>query len=329
MKKWLTIVAASLVIMLVLTACGQKPAQQGQGNSQGDKKGETVVGYAVMRMVDEYWGNQIEGMKAAIKESGKPIKLDVADNNNDGQTCLQNVESLLGRGAKILIVSTPDPKVGGAIMEKAKAKNVPVIASDVPIEGAYFLNHDDVEAGKIVGDYAGKYFSEKFKGKKAKVALITHAAVEQIVGKRIDGFMEAFKKYVPDAQFLPRMDAEGLREKGLNVMTDILTSNPDVNVVFAINDDMALGAAAAVEARGLADKVAVFGQGGIGETSFRALMDPKSPFIATTAYMPDQHGKTAINKMVIPLLEGQKIPDLVLSPLELATKENASKFLKK
>jgi ABC-type sugar transport system, periplasmic component len=290
---------------------------------------EVMVGYAVMRMVDEYWGNQIDGMKQAIKESGRPIRLEVADSNNDGQTCLQNVLSLIGRGVKVLIVSTPDPKIGGAIMEAANKKHIPVIASDVYIDGAYFLTHDEVKAGALMGEYAGNYFTEKFKGKKAVVAILTHAAVATQVDQRINGFKTAFGKAIPDATFLPVMDAEGLREKGANVMADILTAHPDVNIMFGINDDITLGAASAVEARGLSDKVACFGQGGIGEASFQALLDPQSPFKATSAFMPSGCGMAAINQLVIPLLDKKKVATKIFAPLKVADIKNAKEFLKK
>jgi ribose transport system substrate-binding protein len=290
---------------------------------------QVMVGYAVMRMVDEYWGNQIQGMKQAIKESGRPIRLEIADSNNDGQTCLQNALSLIGRGVKVLMVSTPDPKIGGAIMEAANKKKIPVISSDVYIEGSYFLTHDEVKAGELMGEYAGKYFNGKFSGKKATVAILTHAAVAAQVDQRINGFKAAFSKVVSNVNYLPVMDAEGLREKGANVMADILTAHPDVNIMFGINDDITLGAASAVEARGLSDKVACFGQGGIGEASFQALLDAKSPFKATTAFMPNGHGKTAINQYIIPLLSGKKVPAKVFSPLKVADINNAKEFLSK
>ena len=182
MKLW----KVSLIAMLIVTVIAA-PALFASGAKE-KKDGNVVVGYAVMRMVDEYWGNQIAGMKEAIKENGYNIELKIADNNNDGQTAVQNAELLISQGAKVLLLSTPDPKVGPAIIEKAKAAGIPVIASDVPVEGAYFLNHDDVQAGMVVGEYAGKYFAEKFPGQKAKVATLTHLAVEQIVGLRSDGF---------------------------------------------------------------------------------------------------------------------------------------------
>lgn len=289
---------------------------------------EALVGYAVMRMVDEYWGNQIEGMKQALKESRQPIKLEIADSNNDGQACLQNALSLIGRGVKVLMVSTPDPKIGGAIMEAAKKKKIPVISSDVYIEGSYFLTHDEVKAGELMGEYAGKYFNTKFKGQKAKVAILTHAAVASQVNQRISGFKAAFTKVVPNAVYLPVMDAEGLREKGANVMADILTAHPDVNIMFGINDDITLGAASAVEARGMSAKVACFGQGGIGEASFQALLDTNSPFKATTAFMPNGHGRAVIQQYIIPLLNGKKVPAKVFSPLKVADGSNAKEFLK-
>jgi ABC-type sugar transport system substrate-binding protein len=212
-------------------------------------------------------------------------------------------------------------------MERANALKVPVISSDVYIEGTYFLTHDEVKAGELVGDFAGQYFLDHFAGQKAKVAILTHAAVAAQVDLRINGFKAAFSKKIPDAVYLPVQDAEGLREKGANLMADIITANPDVNIVFSINDDIALGAASAIEARGLSDKIASFGQGGIGEAAFQALLDPKSPYKATAAFMPSGCGEMAITELILPLLEGKTPAKTVYGPLETASASNARKFL--
>jgi ribose transport system substrate-binding protein len=225
------------------------------------------------------------------------------------------------------MVSTPDANVGPAIMEEAKKRNVPVIASDVPIEGAYFLTHDEIQAGKLMGDYAADYFQKNMAGKKAKVAVLTHQAVASQVDQRIKGFQDAFSAKVPDAVFLPKQDAEGLREKGANLMASIITANPDVNICFAINDDIALGAASAVEAAGKAKDIACFGQGGIGESPFRALLDPNSPFKATSNFDPIGYGRTAVTDIILPLLAGKTPPQTVQGPLAVADNSNAQKFL--
>jgi len=304
-----------LGIAITFSACQKKQDDQ------------IMVGYAVMRMVDEYWANQIKGMQAANAANGNKFKLEIADSNNDGQTCLENSLSLLSRGAKVLMVGAPDPRIGAAIMEKANALKVPVISTDVYIEGTYFLTHDETKAGELVGEFAGQYFLDNFKGQQAKVAILTHAAVAAVVDMRIDGFKSAFSKKVPDTVYLPVQDAEGLREKGANLMADIITANPDVNIVFSINDDIALGAASSIEARGLSNKIASFGQGGIGEAAFQALLDSTSPYKGTTAFLPFGHGESAVTQFILPLLEGKTPAKTVNSPLELATSANAQRLL--
>jgi ribose transport system substrate-binding protein len=314
----------ALVLALLMAAGIAADLFAGGGRQQSD---QVMVGYAVMRMVDEYWVNQINGMRAANTANGNKFRLEIADSNNDGQTCLENALSLLSRGAKILMVSAPDARILPAIMERANALKVPVITSDVYIEGTYFLTHDEVKAGEIVGEYAGQYFRDHFAGQKAKVAVLTAEAVAAIVNQRIDGFKTGFTKYVSDAQFLPSLDGEGLREKSANLMADIITANPDVNVVFCINDDSALGAASSIELRGLSDKIAIFGQGGIGETAFRALLDSNSPFKGTTAFSPFSYGETAVTEIILPLLEGKTPPKTIYGPLETANNSNAQRFL--
>jgi ABC-type sugar transport system substrate-binding protein len=314
----------ALVLALLMAAGVAANLFAGGGRQQSD---QVMVGYAVMRMVDEYWGNQIKGMQAANAANGNKFRLEIADSNNDGQICLENALSLLSRGAKVLMVSSPDPRIGPAIMERANALGVPVVTSDVYIEGTYFLTHDEVKAGELVGEYAGQYFLDHFAGQKAKVAILTHAAVAAQVDQRINGFKAAFSKKVPDAVYLPAQDAEGLREKGANLMADIITANPDVNIVFSCNDDIALGAASAIEARGLSDRIASFGQGGIGEAAFQALLDSKSPYKGTAAFMPFGHGEAAVTEFILPLLEGKSPVKTVYSPLETANASNAQRFL--
>jgi ABC-type sugar transport system substrate-binding protein len=318
MKKTIALVLALLMV------AGIAADLFAGGRQQSD---QVMVGYAVMRMVDEYWGNQIKGMQAANAANGNKFRLEIADSNNDGQICLENALSLLSRGAKVLMVSAPDPRIGPAIMERANALKVPVITSDVYIEGSYFLTHDEIRAGEIVGEYAGQYFLDHFAGQSAKVAILTHAAVAAQVDQRINGFKDAFSKKVPNAVYLPVQDAEGLRERGANLMADIITANPDVNIVFSVNDDIALGAASSIEARGLSERIASFGQGGIGEAAFQALLNPQSPYKGTAAFMPFGHGEAAVTEFILPLLDGKTPVKTVYSPLETANASNARRFL--
>jgi len=320
-KKWTTYLVAAAMIVIVTMACSSFA-------SAADGGKEIIIGYSVMRMSDEYFNNQTAGMLDAVKDlGGGNMKLELADGNNDAQTVIDNALSFLGRGASVLFMSPPDPSAAFPVLEAAAAAGVPVISCDIYVEGAYFLAHDDFAAGEMAGEYAAQMFEERFSGKAPVVALIEHKAASDPCQKRIDGFIDAFQKVYPDAKFLPQYDAEGVREKGVTVMNDVITANPDVNVVFSINDDMALGCVSAIESRNMTNDIMVFGQGGCGLTTFEKIAEPDSPFIATIAFEPYQMGYDGIAKMALPLLNGEEIPDRFDGVLEVMTKENVSKWL--
>jgi ABC-type sugar transport system substrate-binding protein len=139
--------------------------------------------------------------------------------------------------------------------------------------------------------------------------------------------LDAFKEAVPDAEVVSDVDSKGQRETGANVTADALTANPDINVIFGVNDDCALGGVASVEARGLSDKISVFGLGGISDEPLNAVMDAKSPFIATVSFAPFEYGRASMNDYVIPLLNGEKPPMRINAPIALATADNAKDFM--
>jgi ribose transport system substrate-binding protein len=322
MKKALGLALIIVLGIPMVLAISCKKQDQGRGGGE-----EILVGYAVMGMVDDYWGNQIKGMQAANAASGNKFKLEIADSNYDNQACLENSLSFLSRGAKILVLSTPNPSVGPSIMERANALKVPVVTSDVFVDGTYFLTHDEVKSGELMGEYAGQYFLDNFKGQQAKVVYLCALISADQSNARYEGFRKAFDRKVPNAVYLPQQDAAGQREKGANLMADVITANPDVNIVFGVNDECALGAVSSIEARGLTDKIAVFGLGGIGETAFQALLEPNSCFKATTAFGPFAHGVTMVDQIILPLLEGKTPPKVIYSPLETVDRKNAQKFL--
>lgn len=325
MKKLSILCVVALVAVLCTTAFAPASAQAKAAFSDD---GEVLIGYSVMRMTDEYFNNQIAGMEAAVADlGGDNIKFELADAKNDAQTCIDNALSLIGRGADVLFISPPDPSAATPVVEAGMTAGIPVISCDTYVEGAYFLAHDDTAAGRMAGEYAAEMFAERFDGEVPVVALIEHKAAADPCQLRIDGFVEVFGEAYPDAKFLPQQDAEGVREQGVTVMNDIITANPDVNVVFSINDDMALGCVSAIESRNMTEDIMVFGQGGCGITTFEKVAEPDSPFVGTIAYEPYQMGYDGIAEMALSLLNGDTIEDRYNGVLELITKENVTNWL--
>ena len=334
MKKIIALVLCLVFVLTCFAGCAGKTQNDAPANAgapaaadSGAADDEIYVGYAVMRLVDEYWDLQIKGIRQALEDSGLNVKFEIADCNNESQKTIENVESLLSRGIDILLISSPDENLASTIIELAKAKNVPVITSDVTLEGDdVFVTKDFYNCGKLVGDYAADFFLETCPGVTPVVSVLTHAALANTVNQNINGFTDAFKAKIPDAKFIEVQDAEGLRDKANTIAADIITANPDVNIIFGINDDIAMGAASAVEAAGKSGKIFCFGQGGVGETVFQTL-ENEGPFVATSSDDPYGHGYSLATEALIPVIKGEEVAEVIMTPSVLATKETAHDFL--
>ena len=94
-------------------------------------------------------------------------------------------------------------------------------------------------------------------GGKGKVAILSHPEVAS-VSDRVRGFKEELAGQ-PDIQLVAELFSEGKRDKAYRVTEDLLQAHADLNGLFAINDDTALGALAAIEASGKAGRIQVIG----------------------------------------------------------------------
>jgi ABC-type sugar transport system substrate-binding protein len=104
---------------------------------------------------------------------------------------------------------------------------------------------------------------------------------------RANGFIDGFKSVYPDAEIVAEQNAEVSMEKGMSIMENIIQANPDVNVVFGINDPCALGAASAVEAAGLNDVIV---SGFDGAQDAKTAIKKGGVFKSSVLVFPDEMG---------------------------------------
>ena len=125
-----------------------------------------------------------------------------------------------------------------AAVEKAKQAGIPIIAVDTAAEGGVdaTVTSNNVQAGEV----SCQYIAARLQGK-GNVVIINGPPVASVV-ERVQGCMSVFSKY-PDIKILSKdQNAEGSRDGGLRVMSDLLTSFPKIDAVFAINDPSGIGA---------------------------------------------------------------------------------------
>lgn len=99
------------------------------------------------------------------------------------------------------------------------------------------------------GYIAGKYIAEQLKGKGTIIQIMGPSGSDW-TKLRSQGFNRAIAEH-PDLQVVGKADGGYVRDKGLTAAQDLLTKFPDVNAIYGENEDMALGASQAIDARGL------------------------------------------------------------------------------
>jgi ribose transport system substrate-binding protein len=249
-----------------------------------------------------------DGAEAKAKELG--YKLIVLDSQNDPSKELSNVEDLTVRGVKVILINPTDSDAVSNAIKIANRAHVPVLTLDRGASHGDVVSHiasDNVAGGEMAGEFIVKKV-----GPKAKVIQLEGIAGTSAARERGEGFMKAVKKSGMD--LLATQPADFDRTKGLNVMENLLAANPDVQAVFAQNDEMALGALRAVQASG--KKVMIVGFDG---TDDGIAAVKRGQLAATVAQQPDMIGALGI-ETADKVLKGEKVASYIPVPLTIVSK---------
>lgn len=249
-----------------------------------------------------------DGAEAKAEELG--YKLIVLDSQNDPSKELSNIEDLTIRGVKAILINPTDSDAVSNAIRIANRSDIPVLTLDRGASRGDVVSH--IASDNVIGgEMAGHYIMEKV-GEKAKVIQLEGIAGTSAARERGEGFMNAVNG--SDLELLASQPADFDRTKGLNVMENLLAANPDVQAVFAQNDEMALGALRAVQASGKDVMIVGFDgtEDGIAAVN-RGLLG------ATVAQQPDLIGSLGV-EMADKVLKGETVDEYVPVPLKIIAK---------
>jgi ribose transport system permease protein len=182
-------------------------------------------------------------------------------------------------------------------------------------ETAALVASDNVAGGKL----GAKALAEKLGGK-GKIVILQGLAGTSASRERGAGFAEGLKAY-PGIEVVARQPADFDRTKGLDVMTNLLQAHPDVQGVFAENDEMALGAIKALGSKA-GKSVQVIGFDGTPD-GLKAVKE--GTMYASVAQQPKELGRIAVEN-ALKAAEGEKVLETVKVPVKVVTKENVDEF---
>ncbi|PXB00254.1 ribose ABC transporter substrate-binding protein RbsB [Pectobacterium carotovorum] len=268
-----------------------------------------TVALVVSTLNNPFFVSMKEGAQKEADKLG--YELIVLDSQNNPAKELANVQDLTVRGTKVLLINPTDSDAVGNAIKMANQAKIPVITLDRVASSGEVVSHvasDNAFGGKVAGDFIAKKLGEG-----AKVIQLEGIAGTSAARERGAGFMKSAEKN--KFAMLASQPADFDRTKGLNVMQNLLTAHPDVQAVFAQNDEMALGALRALQTAGKTDVLVV----GFDGTQDGVKAVESGKLAATVAQRPDQIGVIGI-ETAAKVLKGEKPQAVIPVDLKLVAK---------
>ncbi|MCW5321482.1 sugar ABC transporter substrate-binding protein [Verminephrobacter aporrectodeae] len=220
---------------------------------------EPVIGLITKTETNPFFVKMKEGAAAEAKKLGAKLVAAAgkADGDNAGQVTA--LENLVAAGAKTILIAPSDAKAIVPAIRKAQARGVMVIALDSPTEpmdvaDALFAT-DNYKAGELIGQYAKAATA----GKTPVIAMLDLYPGHPVGAQRHNGFLKGFGLPTHDAksnelarpaEVVCMADSFGNRAKGQTAMENCLQKNPDINILYTLNEPAAAGAYNALKAAG-------------------------------------------------------------------------------
>jgi fructose transport system substrate-binding protein len=220
------------------------------GAASAAKAAQPVIGLITKTETNPFFVKMKEGAQAAAKAKGAKLMTAAGKFDGDNASQVTAIENMVTAGAKAILITPSDTKAIVPAVKKARDAGVLVIALDTPTDpqeatDALFAT-DNYKAGILIGKYAKAAMA----GKPAKIATLDLAPGITVGKLRHDGFLEGFGVKDGDPSVVCSQDTQGDQAKGQTAMENCLQKNPDINLVYTINEPAAAGAYQALKAAG-------------------------------------------------------------------------------
>lgn len=323
--KLKALISVLMVVVFILSACssGDKEAKPASGGANKDK---LVIGFAQIGAESEWRTANTVSIQNAIKDAGHELKFSDAQQKQENQ--ISAIRSFIAQKVDAIVFSPVVETGFETVMQEAKDAGIPIFLVDRAVDiqddslWVTFLGSDFVEEGRK----AGRWLVEEMAGVTGDINIVE---LQGTVGSapaidRKVGFEEIIADH-PQFKIIQSQTGDFTRAKGKEVMEAFLRSDGDnINVLYAHNDDMAIGAIQAIEEYGLkpAEDIIVIGVDAV-RGAFEAMVEGKMN--VTIECNP------LLGPQVVGLIEdymaGVDIPKRVASEESMYTMDQAAELL--
>ncbi|RGP35386.1 substrate-binding domain-containing protein [Pseudotabrizicola alkalilacus] len=278
------------------------------------------IGFSQVTLQSPFYVQLKDGAEAAATAGGDTLIF--LDANGDVSKQNDDIQDLITQGVNAIIINPVNPDAVIPSLEAAASAGIPVITVDRSVNGGGVKAHIGRD-NKAMGQMVGEAVLARLKAdgiEAAQIIEIQGDAGGSVMMDRRDGFHAAFEG--TGHTILAGPYAEYIRANAVTAMQDLLQANPDVKVVYAHNDDMALGAMQVLTENGR-DGVLVAGVDGLSE-ALQVMADGGS-YVATALNDPKYLGDVTI-QVAREVAAGKEVPAFVDAGSQAVTAANVAEF---
>nr|WP_314840835.1 substrate-binding domain-containing protein [uncultured Microbacterium sp.] len=265
-RALLAAVSVSAGLALTLTGCSG-----GAGAGGGSDDDAIGVSLIVKTNSNPFFVSMQDGAKAAAEKDGVSLTLAAGKEDGDEDTQIQAIEAAISKGDKGILITPNGPAVLDAI-DKAREAGIFVIALDTAPDPADAVDITFATDNFLAGQYIGEWTAAKLDGAEAVIGMIDlfDDKAVSVDYNRDQGFLQGLGIELGDDQvngdeeskgsytagkggdytIVGNEASQGAEDGGRTAMENLLAKNPDINVVYTINEPAAYGAYQALEAAG-------------------------------------------------------------------------------
>ncbi len=237
-----------------LAACAKEDESSSTSTGAGGGK-NIVLGFSQVGSESGWRSANTDSVKDAAKTAGYTLKFSDAQQKQENQ--ISAIRSYITQGVDVIAFSPVVVTGWDAVLKEAKAKKIPVVLTDRSVETSdeslfvTLVGSDFTDEGRRAAKILEKVLDVAGHKGAVKIAQLEGTTGAAPAIERAKGFKEVMDAdHADDWKIVVSQTGDFTRAGGKQVMAAFLQSNPDINVLFAHNDDMGIGAIQAIEAAG-------------------------------------------------------------------------------
>jgi ribose transport system permease protein len=309
-------------VVLVAAAFGFRA-----GSARPSKVETFTIAFVPKALNSPFWADMEQAAEHEAADQRIHLVSLAAERETDVERQYQIIENLIQQRVDAILLSPSGSKELVPAIRKANDAGIPVLLLDTRIDEAAarsvgaevlsYIGSDNFEGGAV----AGRYLAAELDGA-GEVAIIEGISGHETADQRRLGFLEGIGTH-PGIRVVASQTANWERALAYNVAENLLQAHPELDGVFAANDEMALGALEAIAAARRLEQVHVIGFDAIPD----ALENIRSGrLLGSVAQFPSEMGRLGVRHAAALLRDGQAPPTEILTKVEMIDRSNVDIF---